>query len=172
MPATIPVPAEDEEQRALMQWAALAATQTPALRLLFHIPNGGARHPVVGAKLKALGVKAGFPDLGLPVARGGYHGLYVELKRRGGGTTGATQTAWHAALLAEGYAVEVCHGWLAARTCLLRYLALPKVSSRQAGGANGHHPRCAGPPRQVGGLPDRAAPLGQLRGRRRGPMFG
>mgnify|MGYP004433785991 CR=1 FL=1 len=32
------------------------------------------------ANLKRQGVKAGVPDLHLPVARGGYNGLYIELK--------------------------------------------------------------------------------------------
>ena len=30
--------------------------------------------------MKRQGVKAGVPDICLPVARNGYHGLYIELK--------------------------------------------------------------------------------------------
>ena len=37
---------------------------------MFRIPNGGSRHPAEAARLKAQGVKAGVPDLCIPVARG------------------------------------------------------------------------------------------------------
>jgi hypothetical protein len=52
----------------------------PALRMLHAIPNGGHRHKATAARLKAAGVKAGVPDICLPVARGDWHGLYIELK--------------------------------------------------------------------------------------------
>ena len=47
---------------------------------IFAIPNGGARNVVTAAKLKAEGVLAGVPDLCVPMARCGFHGLYIELK--------------------------------------------------------------------------------------------
>lgn len=51
---------------------------------LFAIPNGGARNPVVGAKLKAEGVRRGIPDLCLavPAIPGGdcHYALFMELK--------------------------------------------------------------------------------------------
>ena len=37
------VPTEDEEQIAVMSWAALMEGRYPELRLLHHIPNGGKR---------------------------------------------------------------------------------------------------------------------------------
>jgi hypothetical protein len=119
-----PCPTEHWEQVALMQWAAVRARQCPALNLLFAIPNGGDRHPVVAAKLKAEGVKKGVPDLCLPVARHGCHGLYVEMKRVRGGAVSAEQDWWHAQLDAEGYRVVVCRGWLAARDALCDYLTI------------------------------------------------
>ena len=71
---------EHDEQAALFEWATWHTSQCPELGLLFAIPNGGHRHPVVAARLKAEGVRAGVPDICLPVARKGYHGLFVELK--------------------------------------------------------------------------------------------
>lgn len=51
---------EANEQTALFHWAAFAAKhEHPELALMFAVPNGGHRHPVVAAKLKAQGVKAG-----------------------------------------------------------------------------------------------------------------
>ena len=112
---------EHQEQTALIAWATLAARVYPALRLLFAIPNGGARDAVTGALLKAEGVRPGVPDLCLPVARHGYHGLYIEMKDRGGKVSRA-QRVWMTDLAAEGYRVEVCYGWEQARETLESYL--------------------------------------------------
>jgi len=73
--------------------------------LIFAIPNGGHRHPAVAAKLKAEGVRAGVPDLMLPVARQGYHGLFVELKC-GPNKPSEAQQDWLRNLRSEGY---LCH---------------------------------------------------------------
>ena len=67
---------EELEQRAVIQWSELYQE----LRWLHHIPNGGHRHKVTAAKLKAMGVKSGVLDLFLPVVRLPYHGLYIEMK--------------------------------------------------------------------------------------------
>lgn len=52
------------------------------LKKIFHIPNGGHRLPWIAASLKQEGVKAGVLDNFLPVARGGYHGLWIEFKSK------------------------------------------------------------------------------------------
>jgi|GEM_PF-5137145 len=44
-------------------------------------PNGGRRNKAEAAKLKAMGVRKGIPDLFLPIPRQGYHGLYIETKK-------------------------------------------------------------------------------------------
>src|SRR5699024_826416 len=72
---------EHDEQVQRIRWAGLARGAYPALRWLHAVPNGGARNIVVARKLKAEGVQRGVPDLCLPVPRGPYHGLYIELKR-------------------------------------------------------------------------------------------
>lgn len=53
-------------------------------RLIHAIPNGGARNIVTAARLKAEGVVAGMPDLFVPEPSKGYHGLFVEMKVKGG----------------------------------------------------------------------------------------
>lgn len=65
---------EDALQRAVVQWLTLAKPRC----LWFHVPNGGARDAITGAKLKAMGVKAGVPDL-VFIWKGGAG--FVELKR-------------------------------------------------------------------------------------------
>ncbi len=78
-------PSEFQEQCALFQWAAIEAKHYPVLDLLFAIPNGGSRRDAIeGANLKRSGVKAGIPDIFLPAANKGRHGLFIELKSRGG----------------------------------------------------------------------------------------
>ena len=57
------------------------------MKLLHHIPNGGNRDVVEARHLKQQGVKKGVPDLHLPVARGSYHSLYIEMKAETGRTS-------------------------------------------------------------------------------------
>ena len=48
--------------------------------LWFHCPNGGHRNVAEAAKLKAMGVKSGVPDVLIFQPRKGYHGFAIELK--------------------------------------------------------------------------------------------
>ena len=104
------VPLEDTEQRIIFQWAAMETAARPELGLLYAIPNGGKRAIKTAIALKAQGVKSGVPDMCLPVARGGYHGLYIELKRQKGGVVSETQKSWRTALAKQGYKAVVCKG--------------------------------------------------------------
>ena len=112
---------EHLEQCAVMQWAQLHEKRYPALELLYAIPNGGVRHKAVAAKLKAEGVKPGIPDLCLNAARGGFHGLYIEMKY-GKNKTSKDQDKIIAGLRAEGYRVEVCYSAGEAIDVLQEYL--------------------------------------------------
>lgn len=116
------LPTEEDEQIALLNWANVESRTRPELALLYHIPNGGKRSKREAARFKAAGVKSGVPDIFLPVPRGGYHGLYIELKRLRGGTVSREQKEWHEALKAQGYAVQVCKGWIEAAYVLDDYL--------------------------------------------------
>ena len=91
-------PTESEEQQALFRWAAYESGAHPELALLYHIPNEGKRSLVAGAKLRAEGLKRGVPDICLPVPRGKWHGLYIELKRLRGGRVSDEQQRWLDAL--------------------------------------------------------------------------
>ena len=110
---------EHQEQASLFQWRDAMLRSMPELRLLFAIPGQGV------ARLKNLqieGYQKGIPDMMLAVARGEYHGLFVELKRRKGGKVSPEQYTWIAALASEGYAATVCYGWDEARETIQRYL--------------------------------------------------
>ena len=104
-------PSESQEQKALFQWAGLAQQKYPELKLLHHIPNGGIRDIRTATNLKREGVKRGVPDICLPVSRGKYHGLYIEMKA-GKNKPSDEQKEWINSLQEEGYAACVCYGWL------------------------------------------------------------
>lgn len=114
---------EGEEQAALFDWAYLQRNTYPELDLLFHIPNGGSRNRLEAANLKRQGVKAGVPDLCLPVARGGFHGLYIEMKYEKNKPT-ENQNEWMNALQNQGYAVAVCYSWEQASKVITDYFKL------------------------------------------------
>lgn len=59
----------------------------------------------------------------LPVARGGYHGLYIELKV-GSNKATALQKDWIKELTKQGYLAVVCYGWQEAAEQLVNYLEL------------------------------------------------
>ena len=117
-------PTEAQEQVALFQWAMLEERRYPELKLLHHIPNGGSRNAIEAKNLKAQGVKPGVPDNFLPCARGEYHGLYIEMKRREGGRLSQYQQDMIRALREQDYAAVVCKGFDEARQLLLEYLRM------------------------------------------------
>lgn len=116
------IPTESAEQQLLFRWLNFQSGKFPELNLAFHIPNGGSRNKLEAANLKRQGVKSGVPDICLPVPRGRYHGLYIELKRQKGGTTNKNQENWLFKLSLQGYRVEVCKGWEAAAAVIEIYI--------------------------------------------------
>lgn len=118
----LPVPSESAEQQRLFQWARMAQGRYPELRWLYHVPNEGKRTRTTGARLAAEGLKRGVPDLCLPVARQGCHGLYIELKAIRGGRLSPEQVEWLDALTRQGYMAACCKGWEEAAEMIVGYL--------------------------------------------------
>lgn len=112
---------EHLQQKTLINMVDWHAKRHPDLAMLYAVPNGSARHKAVAGKLRAEGVRSGVPDLCLPVARGGCHGLYIELKTATGRVQ-ASQRDWMARLEAQGYRAVVCRGWREAWAELTDYL--------------------------------------------------
>lgn len=104
------------EQRAVVEYCELKKIP------VFHIPNGGYRNKAEAAHLKAQGVRPGVPDLCVPVARYGYHGLYIEMKAKKNGRVSAYQQRWLALLRENGYCAYVCNGAGAAIRLLDQYM--------------------------------------------------
>lgn len=75
---------EEQHLRAYTQYAA----RRPWGPYWHHVPNE-RRSRAEAKRLAGQGVKAGIPDIYLDVARGGYHGLRLELKTERGRPTQA-----------------------------------------------------------------------------------
>ncbi len=112
-------PTEKQEQLMLMK---LVAMHPLLNELLIHIPNEGKRESHQGRTLVNMGLKAGVSDLFLPVARGSYHGLWIELKRTQGGKVSELQQQWIDKMHRQGYAAKVAYGCDEAWNMLTKYL--------------------------------------------------
>ena len=121
---TIPVRSEFEEQVAVFKWAALLGKTYAELNLLNASLNGVKLSKAQAGKAKASGMKAGYPDLFLPVPTKNFHGLYIELKRRNNSRIRTEQREWLHKLSALGYACYVCRGSDAAIKVISNYLGI------------------------------------------------
>lgn len=130
----ISVPLEHEEQSALIDWTILMCGRWPELKLFYHIPNEGKRSPAAAMRLKQEGMKRGVPDNCLPVARGKYHGLYIELKRIRGGQISEDQRKWIDDLSMQGYKAVICRGWNEAANVIEDYLNEKQTEGKEHGG--------------------------------------
>lgn len=122
----------DEEsriQKAVVRWwRASAASFGLDPRLLASVPNGavfgsGKERFIRAQSLKAEGLQPGYPDLLLDVARSGYHGLRIEMKKPKG-VTAKNQIELHALLAQQGYLVTICRSLDDAIKAITSYLCL------------------------------------------------
>ena len=120
---------EATEQVRVINWSRAYAADFPELKLLYHVPNGGSRNQLEAQNLKAQGVKAGVPDLCLPVPHGSFHGLYIEMKY-GKNKTTEKQDWWLEQLAAQGYDTAVCYGADEAMDKIAGYLEIEKETGR------------------------------------------
>ncbi len=114
---------EHDEQAALIAWANYQANIWPELDMLFAVPNGGHRHKATAALMKAEGVKAGVPDLWLPVPKQGFTGLVIEMKY-GRNKPQDNQLWWLSRLAEHGWRTAVCYSFDEARRVILDYLGV------------------------------------------------
>lgn len=115
---------EQIEQCALISWANMSIGRHPELKWLFAIPNGGQRSKAVAGKLKASGVKKGIFDLCLPVRRGIYNSLWIEMKH-GRNKPTAEQLEFKAFVEGQGGFCVVCWEWTEAKRMIEDYLRIP-----------------------------------------------
>ena len=111
-------PTEESEQQAVVEFCKLLGIK------VIHIPNEGKRSVITGARLKAMGLQKGFPDLFVPEAKQGYHGLFIELKRDKTNHPTKEQLEWISYLNAKGYYAVVCYGSAAAIAEIRKYMGV------------------------------------------------
>jgi hypothetical protein len=88
----------------------------------YHVPNGGNRNMFEAIKFKRMGTKRGVPDICIPVARCGRHGLYIEMKSKVG-VLSDEQKEWGIFLINEGYGFEVAKGFEHAKEIVEGYFS-------------------------------------------------
>lgn len=130
---------EDSIQKAVMTWARWQSLAPIGIdgklsNFIHHSPNGGYRNESEGRNFKLMGTKAGFPDLFVFIPKGGYHGLFIELKAPKGKTKdGKTRRAGEVSdnqemmidrLNAIGYKAVVCYGYDETITAIREYLGI------------------------------------------------
>lgn len=101
------VPTEEAEQLELAMWLDVRG------HAWCHVPNGELRHPRTAMRLRAMGVKAGVPDILVftpPPKYPASRGAALELKRRNVRRPTPHQAAWLAELGTLGWCVRVCSG--------------------------------------------------------------
>lgn len=114
---------ESCEQQAFFAWIRRWERCYPELYLVHHVANGGWRHPTTAKRLWAEGVRAGIPDVAVPIARAGWHGLFLEFKSARGRLTTEQQRVIEM-LRANNYRVEVVRSACEAASVLADYLGV------------------------------------------------
>lgn len=113
---------EHDEQQAVFDWATFFQCQHPELNLLLANANGQYRP---GQRMEA-GLKAGVPDIQLPIARGPYIGLWIELKVDSRQPS-IKQLDWLHLLETHGHKTLVCQGANQTIIAIQAYLALKET---------------------------------------------
>jgi hypothetical protein len=119
-----PNPPEWREQAAIFKWAQIHDHEFPELKLLNGSLNGVRLSIGQATKAKRTGMKKGYPDIFLPIRRGIYPGLFIELKKKNGWIPkeGDDQHWWLTQLANQGFSCHVCRGADAAIATIKTYL--------------------------------------------------
>lgn len=129
-PRKKPVDWEGQEQARLMLWLKGEANRGtavgPAHANTYAVPNGGSRHGLEAAKMKQQGVRSGVSDLVVALPRGGYHGLYLELKATPprDAELAESQREWLAKMQACGYCAKLARGIEEAQAVIREYMGM------------------------------------------------
>lgn len=126
---SVPVMSEHDEQVAVIDWLFQQSAKYPELDLTFAVPNGamlgGGKIGAIRANvLKAEGMRPGAPDLVIPSARGGYFGVFLEMKTKTGKLS-ENQEQFIVEAEKQGYMCFVAYGADEAIEMLEGYLKKP-----------------------------------------------
>ena len=121
---------EHKIQIAIFKWSEYSIKKYPELKLLNSSLNGiFITNKLHSYQAKLTGMKKGYPDIFLPVARCGYHGLFIELKidknsdmNISKGRLTKEQKEWMQDLNNQGYLAKVSYGYDATIELIENYL--------------------------------------------------
>lgn len=117
-------PKESEIQTAFFVWLKMHENRFPELKFCFAVPNGGFRFKATAAAMKRTGTRAGVPDVFLPIARKGFHGLWIEFKSDAGKLSDV-QKMFVKFLESQDYKVLIARTWTQGANAVIDYLSLP-----------------------------------------------
>lgn len=120
---------EDSELITVFQFIDLMANSDPRYQAIFHVANERRCSYIAGRILKKKGVRAGVPDIIIPIASSGYHGLWIELKVKPNRLT-PDQSRFIDLLILLGHCARVCWSATEAIELIKEYIK----------GANSGHP--------------------------------
>ena len=116
---------EAAEQENVIKWARDNEKNYPFLWLLHSSLNGVRLSKIQAGKAKASGMLSGVPDLFLPVPRGSFCGLYIEMKSATGRIM-PSQSRYLSAVSDFGYSAVVCYSANEAIKTIENYYFDPK----------------------------------------------
>ena len=116
---------EAAEQENVIKWARDNEKNYPFLWMLHSSLNGLKRTKAAQGKAKASGMLSGVPDLFLPVPRGSFCGLYIEMKSATGRIM-PSQSRYLSAVSDFGYSAVVCYSANEAIKTIENYYFDPK----------------------------------------------
>lgn len=99
---------ESRIQQICVKWFRLKYSELA--RLLFAVPNGGARRPIEGKIMKAEGTLAGVSDLILLYPSKGFYALCIEMKTKKGRQQ-PSQKLFQRAVEDVGYKYVICRSF-------------------------------------------------------------
>ena len=125
---------EYQTQVEFIQWCRLQAlADYPELGYIFAVPNGAVVSQRQRYKLVSEGLLSGVSDLVLPVARGGYFGMYLEMKREKGGRLSPHQKSFLEFVNLQGYYGIVANGLEDAIKKTMDYISLEPTKGERDG---------------------------------------
>jgi hypothetical protein len=118
---------EHQSQCALFEWARMPSVMRdlPGIELLEGSMNGVRLSKAQAGKAKAAGMLTGAHDIRLPVARGRWIGLSIELKY-GDNRPTEDQLDYGTVLEREGWKVHYCWEWTEAVKLITEYLSMAR----------------------------------------------
>ena len=116
---------EAAEQEKVIKWARDNEKNYPFLWMLHSSLNGVKLSKIQAGKAKASGMLSGVPDLFLPVPRGSFCGLYIEMKSATGRIM-PSQSRYLSAVSDFGYSAVVCYSANEAIKTIENYYFDPK----------------------------------------------